>query len=110
MATILIVEAVDAALATHWPPGADALEEERHRQMQLILRLIASGSDPLVLAVYHRLCTDHTWTKTDNAEDARGWAEFAHWGQREGLLDRKEMRLVRRIALTRPQWVGRDAA
>jgi hypothetical protein len=110
VAATLIVEAVVAALATHWPTGEDALEEERHRQVQFILRLIANGSDPLVLAVYHRLCTDHTWTKTVNAEDAGSWAELAHWGQREGLLDRKEMRLVRRIALTRPQWVGRGAA
>ena len=77
MATILIEKAADAALATHWPPGADVLEEERHRQMQLTLRLIVNGSDPLVLAVYHRLCMDHTWPKTVNAKDASSWSDLA---------------------------------
>jgi hypothetical protein len=110
VATILIEEAADAALATHWPPGAEVLEEERHRQMQLTLRLIVNGSDPLVLAVYHRLCTDHTWPKTVNAKDASSWSDLAHWGHCEGLLDREEMRLVRRIPLTRPQRAGRGAA
>ena len=110
MATLLIADAVDTTLAKPWPPGAAALEEERHRQMHLILRLIANGSDALVLAIYHRLCTDHTWTETVNAEDASSWADLARWAHGEGLLDREEMRLVRSIPLTRPQRAGTGAA
>ncbi len=114
MATILIAEnegrVAARAVRDRWRPDVEALGEERHRQAQLLLRLFAEGSDSLVLAVYHHLCEERTWTTASKRRGAASWAALARWGKREGLLSRAEMRLLCRIPLTRPQRMRRGAA
>ncbi len=117
MATILVAEndggvTPRTVCAEHgrWHRDGDALGEERYRQTQLLLRIIADGSDQLVLAVYHRLCTERTWTTPSTRGSAASWAALAQWGRREGLLSPEETHLLCRIPLTRPRQIRRGAA
>ncbi len=117
MATILVAEN-DGGVAPHTVcaehgrshSDVDALGEERHRQAQLLLRIIADGSDPLVLAVYHRLCEERTRSTSSTRGSAASWTALAHWGKREGLLSREETQLLCRIPLTRPWQLRRGTA
>jgi two-component system, OmpR family, alkaline phosphatase synthesis response regulator PhoP len=90
-------ESVDTLLGTQLPPDAQVLRLDRSRQRQLILHLIAHGPDPLALQISRRLCADRLQGRQPGDGGTLTWQEIADWGQREGLMDAEQTRLLGRM-------------
>jgi DNA-binding response OmpR family regulator len=90
-------ESVDTLLGPPAPPAAPALQLDQPRQRQLILHLIAHGSDPLALQISRRLCLDRVRGTHPQAGETLTWEEIAAWGHREGLLDLEQAQLMGRM-------------
>jgi DNA-binding response OmpR family regulator len=103
-------QAVDAALASHHEPDADALRLAQERQSQLIQRLILQGSDLLVFHTCRRISVDRSKERGSAPADALTWTEISDWARREGLVDAEQASLLRRIPATRQQAVREGAA
>ena len=101
-------EAVDRVLVTQGHPTVEGLRLDRQRQQELILRLIAHASDPLVLHISRRICADRTNARGAHHEESLSWADIADWGKREGLLNADQASLLSRVSVsTAPmEWQG----
>lgn len=103
MAATLLVEGEDSmARATTQDPGraghapivvwnGTTTQQER---LRLIFRLIAEGSERLARQVCVRLDTDRGRRRSDSPSPAPSWAELAHAGCQEGLLNAGEGALL----------------
>jgi len=85
-------EAVNSVLVTQGQATVEAPRPDRRQQ--LILRLIAHASDPLVLHISRRICADRTSARGAQHEESLSWADIADWGRREGLLDAEQAGLL----------------
>jgi len=91
-------EAVDNVIAIQWHPNAEALRLDQKRQREIILRLIAHASDPLVFHISRRICADRTSARSSYHGETLSWTEIADWGRREGLLNAEQASLLRRVS------------
>src|SRR5512147_2400271 len=66
----------------------------RQERVRLIFRLIAEGSERLARQVCERLDTDRGRRQSDSPSPASSWAELAHAGRQEGLLNDGERALL----------------
>ena len=88
-------EAMDSVLVTQEQASVAPPRLNQQREQQLVLRLIAHASDPLVLHISRRICADRTSAKSPHHEETLSWADIADWGRREGLLDAEQAGLLR---------------
>jgi CheY-like chemotaxis protein len=92
-------EAVDKLPVAETPTDSHAPPLDRPRQRQLILHLIAHGPDGLALQISRRLCVDRLQGGRPKDGETLSWEEIAEWGQRAGLVDAEQARLLGRMSL-----------
>ena len=76
---------------------APTLPSNSPLQRQLIVHLIAHGSHALAVQISRRLCVDRLHAARPQDDEVLTWADIAAWGQREGLLDAEQARLLVRV-------------
>jgi len=82
--------------ATEDPSGAARMGSGsiRHQHRELLLRLISTGSNPLVRQLFRRLDADCRRRHEPTAAQAPSWGELAYAGRREGVLSDGEGALL----------------
>jgi CheY-like chemotaxis protein len=90
-----LCQAVDNVLSGRQAAPIAAFRLVRHRQRELVRRLIVDGPDRLAFHVYRRLCADRSRVgAAAGGADVLSWGQIAEWARLEGLLDLEQANLV----------------
>jgi CheY-like chemotaxis protein len=90
-----LCQAVDHVLSGRQAAPIAAFRLVRHRQRELVRRLIVEGPDRLAFHVYRRLCADRSRAgAAAGGADVLTWEQIAEWARLEGLLDAEQVGLV----------------
>ncbi len=90
-----LCRAVDNVLSGRQAAPIAAFRLLRHRQRELVRRLIVEGPDRLAFHVYRRLCADRNRVAPPaGGADVLRWGQIAEWARLEGLLDAEQAEVV----------------